>query len=69
MIVAASYRSGSLPDMTRFAAFALAFAALALTACKTTKKPSAHIYEGNAPSIHFHDPQDAGGPVRSKRYR
>lgn len=55
--------------MIRLAALALVFAALALTACKTTKKPSAHIYEGNAPSIHFHDPQDAGGPVRSERYR
>lgn len=55
--------------MTRLAALAFVFAALALAACKTTKKPSAQIYEGNAPSIHFHDPQDAGGPVRSKRYR
>lgn len=55
--------------MTRLAALALVFAALALTACKTTKKSSATIHEGNAPNIHFHDPQDAGGPMRTKRYR
>ena len=46
------------------------FALISLTGCslwgKKDKKPasSSHLYEGNAPTIHFNDaPETAGGPL------
>ena len=37
-----------------------------LGACAHRKKSSAHIYEGNGPSIHFSDkPENAGGHINT----
>ena len=37
-----------------------------LGACSHGKKSSAHIYEGNGPSIHFSDkPENAGGHINT----
>lgn len=44
------------------------FAALAFCGCRSTK-PSASIYEGNGPSIHYTSTEHAGGAVRSSHYR
>ena len=45
----------------------LAIAVLStLGACSHGKKSSAHIYEGNGPSIHFSDkPESAGGHINT----
>lgn len=39
-------------------------AVLGLAACRSAPKSSARIYEGNAPSIKFHE-SHAGGPIGS----
>jgi hypothetical protein len=39
-------------------------AAFALSACRSTPKPSTRLYEGDAPTIRFHE-SHAGGPVGS----
>lgn len=51
--------------MSRFLLAALL--ALTLAACaRGQPKSSAHIYEGNAPTIHFSDkPENAGGRINT----
>jgi hypothetical protein len=51
---------------TRISLFAL-FAVLTLSGCKT--RPSANVYQGNGPSIHYHEAESAGGPVRTTHFR
>jgi hypothetical protein len=49
--------------------FLLAVSALLVfNGCKSNKG-SAAITKGNASNIHFIDQEDAGGPIRSQRYR
>jgi hypothetical protein len=43
--------------------------ALLLAACKSSPKSSATIHSGDGPSIHYHEPQAAGGTVKTTRYR
>jgi hypothetical protein len=42
-------------------------AIVALSACKT--KPSAAVYSGDGPSIHYTSTEAAGGPMKSSKYR
>lgn len=48
--------------------FLLSLAAISLlSACRT--KPSAVMYDGSGPTVHYHEAETAGGPMRKSRYR
>ena len=38
-----------------------------LCGCKT--KPSAAVYAGDSPTVHYHAAEAAGGSIKTKRYR
>lgn len=59
----------SVRAMSFHALLAIALVALSLVACRTTKKSKASIYEGDGPTIHYHEAESAGGRVRTKHYR
>jgi hypothetical protein len=47
--------------------FLLLTATLVLSGCRT--KPSADVYSGDGPNIHYVDTERAGGAVQRTRYR
>ena len=60
--------TATLPAMSRLLVTALLATAILATfgACANRKKSSAHIYEGDGPSIHFSEkPESAGGRVNA----
>jgi len=57
--------------MSLRALLVLLLAVCSVTACKTKpKKGSAALYQGDAPTVHYYDePEEAGGAMRTKKYR
>ena len=60
---------GGMPLRAFLALVIFAFA-VSVSACSSKQpKSSAEIHQGNSPTIHFTDPEDAGGAIKSRKYR
>jgi hypothetical protein len=47
--------------------FLALISAVIVCGCKT--KPNATVYQGTGPTVHYHETESAGGPMRKTRYR